>query len=64
MAREHRVVILTGFERDEYVFEALRCGVSGFLLKNAPPEEFVHAVRVAAGGDPLLYKSGLVTPGV
>ena len=41
-----RVVILTTFERDEYVFEALRSGASGFLLKNAPPEELLHAVHV------------------
>ena len=41
-----RVVILTTFERDEYMFEALRSGASGFLLKNAPPEELLHAVHV------------------
>jgi len=52
-----RVVILTTFERDEYVFEALRSGASGFLLKNAPPEELVHAVRVVAAGDALLAPS-------
>ncbi len=52
-----RVVVLTTFERDEYVFEALRCGASGFLLKNAPPEELVHAVRVVARGDALLSPS-------
>ena len=39
-----RVVILTTFERDDYVFGALRAGASGFLLKNAPPEELVHGV--------------------
>jgi DNA-binding NarL/FixJ family response regulator len=43
-----RVVILTTFERDEYVFEALRSGASGFLLKNAPPEELLHAVHVVS----------------
>jgi DNA-binding NarL/FixJ family response regulator len=52
-----RVVILTTFERDEYVFDALRSGASGFLLKNAPPEELVHAVRVVAVGDALLAPS-------
>jgi DNA-binding NarL/FixJ family response regulator len=52
-----RVVILTTFERDEYIFEALRSGASGFLLKNAPPEQLVHAVRVAATGDALLAPS-------
>lgn len=54
---EVRVIILTTFERDEYVFEALRFGASGFLLKNAPPEELVHAVRVVADGDGLLSPS-------
>ena len=52
-----RVVILTTFERDEYIFEALQAGASGFLLKNAPPEELVHAVRVVAAGDSLLAPS-------
>jgi DNA-binding NarL/FixJ family response regulator len=52
-----RIVILTTFERDDYVFEALRAGASGFLLKNAPPDELVHAVRVVAAGDALLAPS-------
>jgi DNA-binding NarL/FixJ family response regulator len=52
-----RVVILTTFERDEYVFEALQAGASGFLLKNAPPEHLMHAVRVVADGDALLAPS-------
>jgi DNA-binding NarL/FixJ family response regulator len=52
-----RVVILTTFERDAYVFEALQSGASGFLLKNAPPEELLHAVRVVAAGDALLAPS-------
>jgi DNA-binding NarL/FixJ family response regulator len=52
-----RVIILTTFERDDYVFEALQSGASGFLLKNAPPEELVHAVRVVAAGDALLAPS-------
>jgi DNA-binding NarL/FixJ family response regulator len=52
-----RIVILTTFERDDYVFEALRAGASGFLLKNAPSEELVHAVRVVAAGDALLAPS-------
>jgi DNA-binding NarL/FixJ family response regulator len=54
---QSRVVILTTFERDDYVFEALRIGASGFLLKNAPPEELIHAVRVVASGDALLAPS-------
>ena len=58
-AEEHspRVLILTTFERDEYVFEALRAGASGFLLKNAPPEDLVDAVRIVAQGDALLAPS-------
>jgi DNA-binding NarL/FixJ family response regulator len=52
-----RIIILTTFERDDYVFEALRAGASGFLLKNAPSEELVHAVRVVAAGDALLAPS-------
>jgi len=52
-----RIVILTTFERDDYVFEALRAGASGFLLKNSPPEDLVHAVRVVAAGDALLAPS-------
>ena len=51
---DSRVVILTTFEQDDYVFEALRAGASGFLLKNARPEDLVHAVRVVASGDALL----------
>ncbi len=52
-----RVVILTTFERDDYVFDALQAGASGFLLKNAPPEELITAVRVVAAGDALLAPS-------
>lgn len=52
-----RVIILTTFERDEYVFEALQAGASGFVLKNAPPEQLVEAVRVVASGDALLAPS-------
>jgi DNA-binding NarL/FixJ family response regulator len=52
--RDQRVVILTTFDHDEYIVEALRAGASGFLLKDAPPEELVRAVRVVAAGDALL----------
>lgn len=52
-----RVIILTTFEQDDYVFTALRNGASGFLLKNAPPEQLVDAVRVVAGGESLLAPS-------
>ncbi len=52
-----RVLILTTFERDDYIFEALRSGASGFILKNAPPEDLVTAVRVIAEGNGLLAPS-------
>jgi DNA-binding NarL/FixJ family response regulator len=52
-----RVLILTTFEQDDYVFEALRAGASGFMLKNAAPEELVRAVRVVAAGEALLAPS-------
>jgi len=49
-----RVLILTTFEIDEYVFEAIRAGASGFLVKDAEPEDLVRAVRVVAAGEALL----------
>ena len=49
-----KVLILTTFDLDDYVYEALRAGASGFLLKDAPAEELVHAVRVVAAGEALL----------
>lgn len=49
-----RILMLTTFDADEYVFDALRAGASGFLLKDATPEELVQAVRVVASGDALL----------
>jgi DNA-binding NarL/FixJ family response regulator len=49
-----RVVILTTFDLDEYVFEALRVGASGFLVKDTEPVELIHAVRAVARGDALL----------
>jgi len=52
--QDTRVIILTTFDHDEYVVEALRAGASGFLVKDAPPEELVRAVRVVAAGDALL----------
>jgi DNA-binding NarL/FixJ family response regulator len=48
------VLVLTTFDLDEYVFEALRAGASGFLLKDAPAEELAAAIRVVAAGDSLL----------
>lgn len=49
-----RVVVLTTFDVDSYVYQALRAGASGFLLKNAPPEALVQAIRVVADGEGLL----------
>ena len=49
-----KVLVLTTFDLDEYVYEALRAGASGFLLKDASVEELAHAVRVVAAGDALL----------
>jgi DNA-binding NarL/FixJ family response regulator len=56
LARVH-VVILTNYGLDEYVFNALRAGAAGFLVKDIVPEDFLHAVRVAARGDALLAPS-------
>jgi DNA-binding NarL/FixJ family response regulator len=49
-----RVLILTTFDLDEYVYEALRAGASGFVLKDDPPEQLIAAVRTVAAGDALL----------
>ncbi|MEU6632381.1 response regulator transcription factor [Streptomyces parvus] len=49
-----KVLVLTTFDLDEYVYEALRAGASGFLLKDASADELAHAVRVVASGDALL----------
>jgi DNA-binding NarL/FixJ family response regulator len=49
-----RVLILTTFDLDEYVYEALRAGASGFVLKDDPPEQLIAAIRTVAGGEALL----------
>lgn len=49
-----RVIVLTTFDLDEFVYEALRAGASGFLLKNSPPSELVRAIRVVHAGEALL----------
>ncbi len=51
---EARILILTTFDLDEYVYEALRAGASGFVLKDEPPEQLIAAIRIVAGGDALL----------
>jgi DNA-binding NarL/FixJ family response regulator len=55
--RAPRILMLTTFDLDEYVYDALRAGASGFLLKDAPADELVHAVRVVAAGDALVAPS-------
>src|SRR6266508_2650133 len=52
-----KVVMLTTFDMDEYVYEALRAGASGFLLKDVPPEQLVAGIRAVASGDALLAPS-------
>ena len=52
-----RVLMLTTFDLDDYVYAALRAGASGFLLKDAPPEQLIEAIRVIADGDALLAPS-------
>jgi DNA-binding NarL/FixJ family response regulator len=52
-----KVVMLTTFDMDEYVYEALRAGASGFLLKDTPPEQLVEGIRAVASGDALLAPS-------
>ena len=54
-----RVLVLTTFENDDYVFEALRAGASGFLLKRARPDEVVRAIRLMAAGDSLLFPAAI-----
>ncbi|MDQ0963485.1 DNA-binding NarL/FixJ family response regulator [Streptomyces sp. B4I13] len=53
-----KIVVVTTFENDEHVYEALRAGADGYLLKRARPAEIVHAVRLVATGDSLLAKLG------
>ena len=54
---DSRVLILTTFDADEYIYEALRMGASGFLLKDAPPDQLIGAVRCIAAGDALIDPS-------
>jgi len=54
-----RILILTTFGIDEYVYEALRAGASGFVLKDDPPEQLIAAVRTVAAGDALLSPASL-----
>jgi DNA-binding NarL/FixJ family response regulator len=54
-----KVLVITTFENDDYVYEALRAGAQGFLLKRARPAEVVHAVRVVAAGESLLFPAAI-----
>ena len=53
------MLVLTTFENDDYVFDALRAGASGFLLKRASPDEVVRAIRLLAAGDSLLFPAAI-----
>jgi DNA-binding NarL/FixJ family response regulator len=55
--KRQRIIILTTFDLDEYVYEALRAGASGFLLKDTDPEALLEAIRVVAAGEALLAPS-------
>ncbi|MFF3500741.1 response regulator [Streptomyces sp. NPDC003247] len=59
VAEPPKIVVVTTFENDEYVYEALRAGADGFLLKRARPAEIVHAVRLVAAGDSLLFPASV-----
>lgn len=54
-----KILVVTTFENDEYVYAALRAGANGFLLKRARPEEIVHATRTVAAGDSLLFPTAI-----
>ncbi|MEU9990826.1 response regulator transcription factor [Streptomyces sp. NPDC048045] len=54
-----KILVVTTFENDEYVYEALRAGADGFLLKRARPAEIVHAVRLVASGESLLFPASV-----
>jgi DNA-binding NarL/FixJ family response regulator len=59
VARPVKVLVVTTFNLDEYVYEALRAGADGFLLKRARPAEIVHAVRLVAAGESLLFPASV-----
>jgi DNA-binding NarL/FixJ family response regulator len=54
-----RILVITTFENDEYVYDALRAGATGFLLKRTPPEDILAAVRLVATGDSLLFPTAI-----
>ncbi|MGW0389683.1 response regulator transcription factor [Streptomyces sp. NPDC003042] len=61
MAEPPRIVVVTTFENDAYVYDALRAGAAGFLLKRADPDELIGAVRLVARGDSLLFPAAVRT---
>ncbi|POM24210.1 Transcriptional regulatory protein LiaR [Actinomadura rubteroloni] len=54
-----KIIVVTTFENDEYVYDALKAGADGFLLKRARPDEILQAVRMVAGGDTLLFPAAI-----
>jgi DNA-binding NarL/FixJ family response regulator len=60
-AEPPKILVVTTFENDDYVYDALRAGASGFLLKRARPEEIVQAIRMVAHGDTLLFPAAIRT---
>jgi DNA-binding NarL/FixJ family response regulator len=60
-AEPPKILVVTTFENDDYVYDALRAGASGFLLKRARPEEIVQAIRIVAHGDTLLFPAAIRT---
>jgi DNA-binding NarL/FixJ family response regulator len=61
MAEPPRIIVVTTFENDEYVYDALKAGASGFLLKRTRPEEILQAIRMVAHGDTLLFPAAIRT---
>ena len=59
MADPPRILIITTFENDEYVYEALRAGAHGFVLKRAPREQLIEAIRIVQRGDTLLFPTAI-----
>src|SRR3954468_12952656 len=56
-----RVLVVTTFENDDYVYDALRAGASGFLLKRTPPDDIVQAIRMVVGSESLLFPEAIRT---
>ncbi|XRQ03368.1 response regulator [Actinomadura welshii] len=59
LAEPPRIIVVTTFENDEYVYDALKAGANGFLLKRTPPEEILRAIRTVAHGDSLLFPAAI-----